>query len=160
VTCVGYKYSIEWGNPYTEPPNGIRLQAEMFETLQQRSIRMKTGDSAVPKCFASKHVLGDGYFVSLQPISLPAHRLSQSGISKLRKSRAKNRFEKKYPLFADQFLAEELNRRPDYYAGFNPVDLEIARNEAIQSEILLYLRFLESTTATQVTPVTLSDTGS
>lgn len=43
--------------------------------------------------------------------------LSQEGKGKLRKSKLHSRLQKKVPLFADQLEAQELEAKPDYYAG-------------------------------------------
>lgn len=52
----------------------------------------------------------------------------------IRRQRLERRIRKKYPLFADQFIRDELAKKPDYYAGITDPDLKAARSERIESE--------------------------
>ncbi len=57
MTHVGFRYTIEWNNPYTSPDNNSpRIKNEFFETTDQRRIRMEQGEPPVPKWFSDLHV--------------------------------------------------------------------------------------------------------
>jgi len=142
---VGYRYSIEWGNPYTAPPDRKpRVIAEMFETIEQRSRRMKNGGRAFPAELASLHQLGDGYFCTTTAICTPHKSLTKESLAEVRLKRLKRRIQKKYPLFADQFIAEAIENKPEYYAGETDPEILKARDEAIHDEEVSYQRFLKA----------------
>ena len=50
----------------------------------------------------------------------PIKRISQESLAKRRKSRTKNRLEKKFPLFAEELFERELAEKPDHFAGVRP----------------------------------------
>jgi hypothetical protein len=47
----------------------------------------------------------------------PIRRWSQEAKAKARVRNLRNRMEKKFPLLAEQFIAAELARRPQYFAA-------------------------------------------
>ena len=59
---------------------------------------------------------GSGWSVGWEMIEQrPIRRWSAEAKAKVRKSNLRRRIEKKFPLFAEQFIAAELSARPDYY---------------------------------------------
>ena len=62
-------------------------------------------------------------------------------MASIRKNALRKRLDKQYPLFAEQMYAEELAKRPDYYAGRHPRDAE--REKLLQSEQERYERYLK-----------------
>lgn len=59
---------------------------------------------------------GSGWSVGWEMIEQrPIRRWSPEAKAKVRKSNLRRRMEKKFPLFADQFIAAELSARPDYF---------------------------------------------
>lgn len=47
----------------------------------------------------------------------PIRRLSQAGLAKRRRTILRTKAARRFPLFADQFVADELAARPAFYAG-------------------------------------------
>lgn len=77
--------------------------------------------------------LGGGYSITHSWVSRPIKPLHQESLANVRKKRAKRRIMAKYPMFADQFIKEELLRKPDYYNGITDMrihaEYESAREE-------------------------------
>lgn len=125
---AGVLIQLSWANPYRQPPNGIRVLAEIF--------RLETDPDArkVPEEFMTLSTLGDGYGISFVFLSEPPKQRPPEVLASLRKQRAQKRIEKKYPLFADQFMQAELERKPEYYAGITRADLQAAKDETLSNE--------------------------
>lgn len=130
----GAVWSVRWSNPYTSPPDnrpqvlvqvyrpeghpevrGLKLPAEIRRTLEEIG-------------------LGSGYGLHWRPISAPPRPKSPQKLAMIRRQRLERRIRKKYPLFADQFIRDELAKKPDYYAGITDPDLAAARAEVIEDE--------------------------
>lgn len=47
-------------------------------------------------------------------------------------------------MFADQFISEAIEEKPQYYDGETREDLRVAHEQAIASEWNLYNRFIEA----------------
>lgn len=59
---------------------------------------------------------GSGWSIGWEMIEQrPVKRWSPAAKAKVRQGNLRKRIEKKFPLFADQFIAAELAARPDYY---------------------------------------------
>ena len=146
MTHVGWLYQIIWSNPYTDPPTGYsRIKAEMFESVEQREFRSTHGEYAcpVPKDFAELHQLGDGYCVAITAICTPSKQLSKEALASVRRKRLERKVKNKFPLFAEQMIADEINRNPDYFKGITREDLQLKHDEAIVEEQAIYERFID-----------------
>jgi len=142
---VGFYYRVEWGNPYTSPPeNKPRIIAEYFESIEQRSARMQQGEPAFPKWLSDLHQIGDGYAICGSAICKPSTPLPREKLASIRKKRLVRRLTKKYPLLFEQFMKSELERKPDYYSGITDSDIEAARDDAIRQQEELYQRYLNA----------------
>lgn len=101
------RYSLRWGNPYTEP-TGPRIKL---------AVLVPRGASCPPEILAIK-VPGDGYAVCWELVSQrPIRRWSTEAKARARKRNLRARLERRVPLFAEIFIAEELERRPSYFSG-------------------------------------------
>lgn len=58
--------------------------------------------------------------------ALPPVRKTKQQRAKARQTALRRREERECPLFAEQMIAEELGRRPDYYAGVSEGDDTVA----------------------------------
>lgn len=47
----------------------------------------------------------------------PIKKLSQDSLARRRKTRTRNKLQKKFPLFAEELFERELKEKPDHYAG-------------------------------------------
>lgn len=106
---IGFHWTIEWGNPYTEPPNGIRVLAEKFV------LHHGTEGARTPEDLASLHVLGSGYWITCRAVCEAIKPMSNETKASIRQKRLESRIRKKYPLFAEQLIAEAIQRKPKYY---------------------------------------------
>jgi len=134
-----YIHQLSWCNPYTEPPNGKpRILAEICSV-----IRHPEPQEFVEAC-KRLHVLGDGYgtrFFALSP------RQKQREWTRERKAAHRRRLleqriKHKSPMFAIEFIKQEIDRKPHYFEGDAlDLDIEIAREAALQRIDDLYNRF-------------------
>jgi hypothetical protein len=148
MTHVGFKYTITWSNPYRQPPDGQpRTKHVLYETLAQREERRRQGDTSTPpKWFNDLHTIGDGYCISITAICTPTRQISAEALASVRRMRLERRMRKKYPLFADQMIQEELAAKPDFYAGITDPAIAARYRSAIEDEQRWYDEFLAATT--------------
>lgn len=106
------RWSIRWGHPGTEPPcGGSRVKA---------AVLVPRGTKCPPDLLAQK-IPGDGWALSWELISQkPIRRWSKEAKARVRQQNLRRRMEKKFPLFAEDFIAAEIAGRPDYFAGAYP----------------------------------------
>lgn len=64
---------------------------------------------------------GRGYHVCWSPIAPPRKQWSREARARGRVRRLRERMERKYPLFAEEFIRERLAADPEYYEGRHPV---------------------------------------
>jgi hypothetical protein len=143
MTHLGFHYQIKWTNPYTSP-NGPVVKAEMFESLQQREMRVLAGENLVPEEISKYHQIGDGYGVYISSVKSPYKTLSIEKLAVIRKKRLQRRMLKKYPLFADQFIKEETERKPDYYMGYTDKQIEENKNKILDENKKYLAKFFEA----------------
>lgn len=144
MAVVGYRYTIEWSNPYKMPEIGQPLvKAEMFETVIQREKRLKTDRNSIPSEFSALHEPGDGYCVCWRAISEPMKQLSKETLAGIRKKRITRRMQKKYPLFAEEMIKKAINENPEYYAGITRADLQADKDQVIDEERAIYEEFMK-----------------
>lgn len=63
---------------------------------------------------------GTGWTIGFDCIEQrPIRRWSQEARARVRQRNLRRRIEKKFPLFAEDFIAAELAARPSYYEGSN-----------------------------------------
>jgi hypothetical protein len=68
-----------------------------------------------------------------------SRQLSQEGLASQRLKRLERRMRRKYPLLAEQFIAEAMAAKPAYYAGLTDAPLEEARQRLLAQEAARYL---------------------
>jgi hypothetical protein len=113
MATVGMVFRIEWNNHYTEPPNGWpRLLAEIYFPKEDYNILQ----GKIPEQIASiPHPLGSGYSIHIQAINTPLKPRSKETLVMTRKKILKERMTRKYPLFAESFIAQAIAHNPKYY---------------------------------------------
>lgn len=133
---VGCVWTLEWSNPYKDPPNGKkRVIAEKF---------VRFGDpfyNQIPPEFEADKT--PGYSVYWSAVMSPSKQLSEKTLKSIRRKRLKNRVEKKYPLFADEFFEDEIKNKTDYFECKSDSEAQAAKDRIIQKEREMYERFLE-----------------
>lgn len=119
---IGAVWSLRWGNPYTSPPDGRGVIKELYFPLGHRHLRV------CPPEILKAHVPGSGYGIYWSAVSAIPKKLPQDKLASVRQKRLRRRMEEKYPLFAEQFIDEEMQKRPEFYAGLPNEHLEQARD--------------------------------
>ena len=81
-----------------------------------------------------RHTLGSGYGLTCQHVAPPPRQIGQENLADRRQKRAARRIERSAPLFAEQFLAEELAAKPDYYAGVTDPEIAAKHDAVLAAE--------------------------
>ncbi|WP_444452016.1 hypothetical protein ACTTAI_13240 [Rhodobacter capsulatus] len=110
-----WRCQLCWGNPYTSPPPGVSRIA--MSVLCDRphpipdEIEQMSG-------LGTEYGPGSGWTIRWEMIEQrPVRRWSQEARAKVRKNNLRKRMEAKFPLFAEDFIAAEIARRPSYFDG-------------------------------------------
>lgn len=104
-----------WGNPYTTPPDGKPRIVKAVLTGRPHPIPDEIVSLIVP---GGPYAPGTGWSVGWHNLEQrPVRRWSPEARARVRQANLRRRIEKKFPLFAETFIAEELSRRPAYFAG-------------------------------------------
>lgn len=116
---IGFVYFASWLNAHTEPPAGQpRVKAAVYLSC---ALTGRTGAGPTPpEIIAACQPLGSGYTVSLACIEPEPRRLPLASKQSIRRKRLAARLRKKVPMFADQLIAEEIKRRPEYFGEVKP----------------------------------------
>jgi hypothetical protein len=127
MSVIGYLWRIAWFNPYTEPPNGQRVLAEMFV------LRVGKQGARKPPELEGLAPLGSGYGICVQAICEPLKGKPPEFKAAVRQRNLRRRMTSKYPLFADQFSQAQIDADPEYFLeGKSSGDQ--AREEILQQE--------------------------
>jgi hypothetical protein len=104
--------SVSWGNPYTSPPGDLPRQAWGFcypsDDWNGRAFAEAHGPDVEP---------GLGWSWSISIETPPHTKWSEEAKGRVRRRNLRKRLEAKVPLFADLLFKEQLEARPDYFAG-------------------------------------------
>lgn len=104
-----WRCTLAWRNPNTQPPGPKVLLAVLCDAPSQ-----------IPAEIMVMFVPGSGYSIGWECIEQrPVKRWSQAAKARVRQQNLRRRVETKFPLFADDFIAAEMARRPSYFAGSN-----------------------------------------
>lgn len=130
MPVIAWEYSVRWGNPYTEPPDGM---PRVLLTVQVPPSPGGGAPGAPPEIDRVWREANAAFVASLPPgspvkwpwsvclhdVLPPPRQLSDEAKFRLRRMRLERRMLRKYPMFAEQFVREMLLRKPDYY-GLTP----------------------------------------
>jgi hypothetical protein len=134
---VGAIWTLQWSNPYTDPPAGEeRVRAEKFVPYNSEFY------NRCPPEILEKMVLGK-WCVSWSAVMAPPKQLSKESLKSVRTKRLKRRMEKKYPLFADQLVDAEMKNNPDYYDGKTDPKIQEAKDRVIEAEKKRFEKYME-----------------
>lgn len=111
-------FAIRWGNPYTNPPDGMPRELLAITCLQESTRDIPQEIRAFLETVARP---GSGWAlcVGIDADARPRRRLSLRAKGSIRRKSLERRVRKKAPLFADRIVAEEIAANPKY---FNPVE--------------------------------------
>lgn len=135
---TGMLFRIEWANPYTEPPDGApRILAEIY-------LPGATSGKPPPEILTFPFTPGGGYSLSIRAIHSLPRQLPAQSLARVRRKRLEQRVRAKTPLFADEFIAEEIAKKPDYYNGITAPSIEARRQAVLEYEQTEYERLSAS----------------
>jgi hypothetical protein len=100
-------YSLAWTNPHTQP-SGPRVLHAVLVTRGEKC----------PQEILDLWSPGCGYAVTWKLVTQrPIRRWSKEARRRVRRKNLERRMTAKFPLFAVVFIAQELEKRPQYYEG-------------------------------------------
>ena len=130
---TGTLYTIEL-HGYICPDGWPRVLAEMFVIGHL---------SKPPDEIANfPRSLGGGYGLTIQHVSAPLIPMKTETLAHVRKLRHERRLQTKFPMFAEQFSAEEMSKKAEYYSGETRADLEQKRMEILKAEGQRYVALM------------------
>lgn len=112
VKPMPWTWQIKWGNPYTQPPDGM-------PRVLMSITRIQLGANPVPIEIEQEHErigFGKGWVMSVGCTPV-VRRLSDEARGKIRRGNLKRAAQTKAPLFAEQIITEAQAKNPDYYQG-------------------------------------------
>ena len=109
-----WRCRLFWGNPRTEPPHGQPRIIMAILCEKPHPIP----DAILEKMREDEYKPGSGWSIGWECIEQrPIKRWSPEARARVRQNNLRRRMEKKYPLFAEDFIAAEMNKRPRYFQG-------------------------------------------
>ena len=111
-------FAITWGNPYTNPPEGMPRELIAITRIQESTRDIPPEILEVLEGVARP---GSGWVLSvgIDEAAKPKRRLSLKAKGSIRRKSLERRVRKKAPLLADRIIADELAAKPTY---FNPAE--------------------------------------
>lgn len=133
----GFRIAIEWGRPGTCPPDGMpRILAEKFFITHGSC-------PCAPKEWKNIAPFGSGYHLTISYVGPPPRQFSNETLSKIRKNRLVRRMEKRFPLFSQVFIHEEMMKKEDYYKGITDPEIQNLKDQAMAEWDELYSNLLK-----------------
>lgn len=134
---VGHLWSVVWPHwRKDEAPGGLRVKAQVF-------VPCGPGKGAVkPPQIQPYLQIGDGYELTISAIEEPQRSLTPEKKANLRQKRLRRRLEGKYPLFAEAWVGEEIEKKPDYYLD-GKSDYDQVREVVLTREAERYAFFMD-----------------
>lgn len=127
--------SISWTNPYTSPPDGFsRCLAE----VAVHSLDSIPSDFPSPSLF-----LGTGYGFFIRHLSDVTKRrsLSPAALAAVRLARLRRRMYARGPLFAEFFVQQEIEKKPDFYSGITDSRILASEQDVLSQEVANFALF-------------------
>jgi hypothetical protein len=111
-------FAISWGNPYTNPPDGMPRKLLSMTYMQESTRDIPQEIRALLETVARP---GSGWAlcVGIDEDAKPKRHLSLRAKGSIRRKSLERRVRKKVPLFADRIIADEIAANPRY---FNPAE--------------------------------------
>lgn len=101
-------WAIVWSNPHRPRP------PDKPEELL-RITRLVSSTTEVPPEIRDFPIIGSGYCIQCWVEPTPGRQLTEAQKQKIRRSNLRRRLYKRFPLFAESWYREALERKPDYY---------------------------------------------
>jgi hypothetical protein len=111
-------FAIRWGNPYTNPPDGMPRELLALTCMQESTRDMPAEIRDLLETVARP---GSGWAlcIGIDEDARSKRRLSLKAKGSIRRKSLERRVRKKAPLFANRIIADEIAANPGY---FNPVE--------------------------------------
>lgn len=106
-TAGQWRYSLRWRYPHRPCPGKVELVSALVPA-----------GAPAPAAVLEQWTPGGDYMVCVgYPPPAPIKRWSAERKAACRRRNMEKRIRKVAPLFADELIAQELEKRPDYFAG-------------------------------------------
>ncbi len=105
---------VYWSDPYTAPPEDVETLDD-GRTLWACSILDRSVEREVQAVHAPVFKPGSGWSFGWSPIWPERKKWSPERKAQTRRTRLRRRLDKKFPLFAEMFEAQEVRHRPAYF---------------------------------------------
>jgi hypothetical protein len=112
------RFAIRWGNPYTNPPEGMSRELMAITRMQESTRDIPLEIQQLLENLA-RPGSGWGLCIGIDEDARPKRQLSLQAKGSIRRKSLEWRVRKKAPLFADRIIADEIAANPNY---FNPVE--------------------------------------
>jgi hypothetical protein len=110
-------FAIKWGNPYTNPPEG--MPRELIAVTRMQESTRDIPPEIIKALQVARPGSGWALCIGIDEDARPKRRLSLQAKGNIRRKALERRVRKKAPLFADHIIAAALAANPRY---FNPVE--------------------------------------
>jgi len=123
---VIWEYTVQWGNPYTEPPEGLSRVLARVQVPAPRGAGAPDVPAEIERVWSEANAAFAANLPSGTPamwpwdiyvsVINPAQRqASDEARFRRRRQNLVRRMRRRYPLFAEQMIREALERKPEYY---------------------------------------------
>ncbi|WJS87108.1 hypothetical protein [Paracoccus sp. TOH] len=110
-----WRCRLFWGNPTTTPPDGLPRIIKAVLCDRPHPIPDEIQQMCQP---GTEYAPGTGWSIGWEQITQrPIRRWSQEARARVRLNNLRRRIERKFPLFAESFIAAEIASRPRYFSG-------------------------------------------
>ena len=139
-----YRIYIGWSNPHTQPPGDApRVIAEHFSRKRE----------PCPEWMVKLAGALPGYTVFYSPVfHPPSGQWSQEAKARNRRRNLEKRMKEKYPMFADDWIEQEVQQRPTFFDGSDDwvsdackeaIDATLQRENALRARADYYIALQE-----------------
>lgn len=129
---LGFLHRLEWYSPYTNPPDGEeRVLAEVFMAANEEGCRQCPREIEDLYLELRRRKNGStGYSHTIRALSAPVKSRDPEFLARIRVNRMEKRMRERFPLFAEEYIREELRKNGAYYEGITDPAIEEAREAA------------------------------
>jgi hypothetical protein len=140
-SVVTWEFAVEWGNPYTEPPNGLPRVAARVQLAAPRGAGAPDIPPDIERTWRDLNAAYEAqqppdepprwpWCIAVYIVDRTRRQMSPEGKFRKRRGNLIRRMKRRFPLVAEEMIRAELERQPDYY-GLTP---EQARSWTLEGE--------------------------
>ncbi len=127
---IGFLHQLKWANPIGSPPDGKEIEMEVFLPVSDESCRIWPMEMEQRYWELRKLNQELIYVHVIKAITKSVKPRDKEILAKIRRGMLEKRMQENFPLFADQFINQEINRNALYYEGETSPERKEARELA------------------------------